>query len=132
MISCIRRALFKFRREDGGVTVEFVMWLPIFVAVLCLVADASLIFGGKAQVLRIVQDSNRAMSVGRFKDTEAAKAYITERIDHLSPHADVAITVTAGIVRTVVTIPASDLTATNFGILDSIEVSVISEQMLEA
>lgn len=127
-----RHLMRKFRREDGGVTVEFVLWLPIFVAVLCLVADASLIFGGKAQVLRIVQDSNRAMSVGRFRDTEDAKAYIVERIDHLSPHAAVAITVTAGIVRTVVTMPASDLTATNFGILDSIEVSVISEQMLEA
>ena len=33
------------------------------------VADAALIYGGQARILRVVQDGNRAMSIGRVTDT---------------------------------------------------------------
>jgi Flp pilus assembly protein TadG len=129
---CSRLAKHFSRNENGGATVEFVLWVPVFVFVLCLVADASLIFGGQAQVLRIVQDSNRAVSIGRFRTTDEAKAYIESRIGQITPNAEVTVTIASGIVRTVVDMPASDLTATSLSILDTIDVAVVSEQLLEA
>ena len=71
------------RHDNGGVTIEAVLWMPVFVALLCLVADASLIFGRQAEVLRVVQDANRAMSVGKFGTdgdidaTDVARDYFT-------------------------------------------------------
>jgi Flp pilus assembly protein TadG len=127
------------RHENGGVTIEAVLWMPVFVALLCLVADASLIFGRQAEVLRVVQDANRAMSVGKFGtdgDTDAtdvAEAYIKDRINGLAPNATVDTTVTSGVIRTVVTIPSSDLTAnTPIGFLDSLTIEVAAEHLSEA
>ena len=127
------------RHDNGGVTIEAVLWMPVFVALLCLVADASLIFGRQAEVLRVVQDANRAMSVGKFGTdgdidaTEVAEAYIKDRINGLAPHATVDTTVTSGVIRTVVTIPSSDLTAnTPIGFLDSLTIEVAAEHLSEA
>jgi Flp pilus assembly protein TadG len=127
------------RRERGGVTIEAVLWMPVFVAILCLVADASLIFGRKAEVLRVVQDANRALSVGRFQSdpdrdaTEVTEAYVKDRINGLAPNATVDTTVTSGVIRTVVTIPSSDLTAnTPIGFLDLLTVEVAADQLMES
>ena len=126
--------LRRFRKEEsGGMTVEVVLWMPVFAALLCIVADASMIFGRKAEVLRIVQDANRAVSVGRFMDLNDAEAFITARINYISPNATVTTTVTEGVVRTIVTMPASDLTSdAPVGVLDSLTVSVSAEHLLEA
>jgi Flp pilus assembly protein TadG len=128
-----------WRQESGGVTIEAVLWMPVFVALLCLVADASLIFGRQAEVLRVVQDANRAMSVGRFSSdgeldaTDVTEAYIKDRISGLAPNATVDTTVTSGVIRTVVTIPSSDLTAnTPIGFLDALTIEVAAEHLMEA
>lgn len=135
----LRSARRFIRHDNGGVTIEAVLWMPVFVALLCLVADASLIFGRQAEVLRVVQDANRAMSVGKFGTdgdtgaTDIAEAYIKDRINGLAPNATVDTTVTSGVIRTVVTIPSSDLTAnTPIGFLDSLTIEVAAEHLSEA
>jgi Flp pilus assembly protein TadG len=129
------------RQEGGGVTIEAVLWMPVFVSLLCLVADASLIFGRKAEVLRVVQDANRAMSVGRFRSdgdvdaTDLTEAYVKGRINGFAPRATVETTYdsSSGVIRTVVTIPSSDLTAnTPIGFLDSLTIEVAAEHLSEA
>lgn len=100
---------------------------------LCIVADASILFGRKADVLRIVQDANRAMSIGRLREVVETQDYVTSRIDGFAPSAEVVTTVLDGVVRTVVTIPAADLTTgTSLGVLDSLTLTVVAEHMLEA
>lgn len=121
------------KSEDGSFTIEAVLWMPVFVVLLCIIADASMIFGRKAEVLRIIQDANRSMSIGKFRDVQTAMDYISVRIDGISPNALVETTVTAGVVRTVVKMPASDLTSdVPIGILDSLTVQVAAEHLLEA
>lgn len=134
MFGFCRSVTRRFRKsEDGAFTIEAVLWMPIFIAVLCLVADASMIFGRRAEVLRIVQDANRAMAVGKIRDLPTAETYIMTRIGNFAPNAAIATTVTEGVIRTVVTIPASDLTAAiPFGLPDSLTVSVAAEHLLEA
>ena len=107
--------------------------MPIFVLILCLVSDAALIFGKQAQVMRVVQDANRAMSIGRIMNTADAQTYVQQRIATLSPNATVATVLQSGIIVTTVTMPSSDLTATGLiSSFTSINVRVTAQQMSEA
>lgn len=93
------------------------IWLPVFVAVFALLADAALVFGGQARVLRVVQDTNRALAVGRIRDTETAtaeqiaKSQIESRLVNLAPHAVATTTIGGGVIQTTVRMPVSDLTS---------------------
>lgn len=105
----------RFLRDEGGAaTIEAVIWVPLFVFLFAIVADLSMMFGAKAEVLRIVQDANRSLSVGKFFTTAEAEQFVEARIGQLSPNADVTTTVNNGVILTTVDMPASDLTATGF------------------
>lgn len=98
--------------ETGTVTVEFVLWLPILLILISLVADASMIFYGKAHALRIVQDGNRSYSVGRLSNDTNTERYIRERLLSLSDKAAVETrTNSSGVITTIAQFPASDLVA---------------------
>ena len=119
--------------ERGSFTVEAVMWLPVFMFLFCMIADTSLIFGKQAQVMRIVQDANRALSVGRFQTDAEAEAYIAEQIAWITQDAVVTTSVSSGIITSTVEIPAGDMTAT--GLISgfrSLTVSVTAQHMSEA
>lgn len=109
------RVLSRFLRgQDGSSTVESIIWIPVFVFLLGLIADTSLMFGNQAEVLRVVQDANRSLSLGRIMSTDEAETFITDRIARLSPNATVTTTVLGGVIHSVVDMPSSDLTATGF------------------
>lgn len=130
----LREVFRRFLKEEqGSATIEAVIWTPIFVMILCFVADSALIFGKQAQVLRIVQDANRAMSIGRLMTAADAQAYIQSRISTLSPNATVSTNLQAGVIVTTVTMPSSDLTATGFiSAFTTLNVQVTAQHMTEA
>ena len=127
-----------WRQEDGTATIEFVLWLPILVAVIALTADAALIFGAKANVLRVVQDANRAASIGRFKEepnfARAVENYVRANIGTYANRATISTEVINGnVVSTTVRIPSGELMATGFlGQLTGINVTINAQHMLEA
>lgn len=131
--SRLARVAGRFRRRtDGAATVEAVLWLPVFVFLFGLLSDTALLFGSQSRVLRVVQDANRAMSVGRFMSTDATETFIRQQISGLSPNAIVSTTVDQGVILSRVTIPASDITVT--GIVTAfadLEVNVTAEHMSE-
>lgn len=121
------------RKEDGAATVEFVIWLPVMVFLLGLVADTAMIFGEQARVLRVVQDANRAMSIGRVRTVEDTQSMILAGIVRIAPNASVATTVNGGIISSTVLIPVTDLTAT--GLVDSFtdfNVAVFAQHLAES
>ena len=121
------------RKEDGAATVEFVLWLPVIAFLFGLVADTAMIFGGQAQVLRVVQDANRAMSIGLVRNVDDAQSMIRAGIVGIAPNASVATTVHAGVIRSTVSIPVTDLTAT--GLVDSFtdfNVTVFAQHLAES
>jgi Flp pilus assembly protein TadG len=127
------RLLRAFQREDGNATVEAVLWMPIYMALFGMIIDVSLVFGGQSDVLRIVQDTNRAVSLGRFDSLEAAQANIETKILAISSSAIVTVEVIDGVISSVVVIPASDLTAT--GLFDGfadVNVVVRAQHLSEA
>lgn len=114
-ISKVKSGLQKFWGDEGATaTVEFVLMVPVMVALFGLVIDTALVFGGRSQILRVVQDMNRAVSIGLIRDTTVAEQMIIDSIASFAPAAIAQTTVTpgTGIISTVVTLPISDLTAT--------------------
>lgn len=112
---------------------EFVLWLPIMAFLFAIVADTAMIFGGQAQVLRVVQDANRAMSIGRVRTIDATQGLILSGIANIAPNASVVTTVSGGLISSTVMIPVTDLTAT--GLVDSFtdfEVAVYAQHLAES
>lgn len=100
--------------ELGSATLESVLWLPIFISFLVLAADASFLFYGQNQAYRIVQDANRNLSVGRLQSEAEVEDYIRSNLATISPHAIIKSAIDGGVITSVATLPASDLTATDF------------------
>jgi Flp pilus assembly protein TadG len=112
-----RRALRRFlRRSDGSATVEVVLWIPFFLLLIALIADASLLFNRQAQMLRAVQDANRAYSVGRLSSPAAVQTALIAAYQPVSTSVTATSTldtsvVSTGIIRTTLTVPARDVTS---------------------
>ena len=103
------------KKDDGTATVESVLWLPIFLALFGLMLDASMIFHGQSKVLRIVQDANRNMSIGRFTTAAEVEDYIDTQLAlfDVTPTSTTTQATTAAVL-TVVEIPAREFQALGY------------------
>jgi Flp pilus assembly protein TadG len=129
-----RRLISRFRQsENGAVTVETVLWLPFFILFMFGVGELGLVFHGQARVLEIAQDTNRAVSVGRFATTTEAEDWAEAALSPFSDEIVATTTVDKGIITTVVTISAGDL-AGNIGIFSMLarfDMKVTAQQVWE-
>lgn len=123
----------RFLRNDrGSFTIEAVIWLPVFILVLCMIADTAIIFAKQSQVMRVVQDANRFYAVGRFADGTVTANYILDIVRPISPNATATSSLANGVITTTVTMPARDLIATGaLPVLQSVNVRVVLQQMKE-
>lgn len=102
----------RLRDEDGGATVELVLVLPVFLLIVGLIVDASMIFYRQSQTFRIVQDANRSLSIGRLASPEETAALVLSQLAPITAGASAISTVTDGIVTTRVALPVSDIQIT--------------------
>jgi Flp pilus assembly protein TadG len=120
----IRGALRRLlRAEEGSATVEVVLWIPFFLFLIALIADASLLFNRQAQMLRDVQNANRAYSVGRLTTPAAVQTALVNDYTPMSSSVTATSTldtsvVSTGIIRTTLSIPARDVNS--IGIIASL------------
>ena len=122
----------KLFNDSGTASVEFVIWLPVMALLFSLVVDTSLIFGGRSQILRVVQDANLAVSIGRVRTTEAAEAMIISGIGNIAPNATVETYLSSGIITSIVTIPVNDLTGTKLlELFSGFNVTVAAQHLAE-
>ena len=122
------------RREDGTATVEAVLWLPIFLAVFGLMVDASMIFNGQSKVLRVIQDGNRNMSIGRFTTDAEVETYITTELARFGITPSVIDATSDGnVVLTVVTVQASEMQILGyFNSLLNLDIEVSAAHVLDS
>ncbi|WP_347310656.1 TadE/TadG family type IV pilus assembly protein [Defluviimonas sp. SAOS-178_SWC] len=125
--------LFRFgRAEDGAATVEAVLWLPMYVMLIALLADVSMMFHGQSRLLRIAQDANRNMSIGRLTSTTETENFVLARANELSPHSLAATSLTAGMITTTVSVPLVDLDLFGVaGIFSGARMTVRAEHLME-
>lgn len=121
------------KSESGNASIESLFWIPIFVFMLVLIVDASFVFHGKTQALRIIQDNNRAYSVGRLTTPAELEQAVAAEIVRISPNATISSSVTSGIVTTTVSFPAIDMMSVgSIEALQRITISVVSKQYVES
>ena len=61
--------------EKAAVTVEFVLWVPIFVGLLVFVTDASIIYLTHSEMWSVARDTTRRMTTGEITSREQARDY---------------------------------------------------------
>lgn len=79
-ISCLfRGAAGRLRRllrsQAGTVTVEFVIWMPVFVAIIALTSDAAKLYLTQADMHNVARDTARRMATGELTSISAAQDY---------------------------------------------------------
>lgn len=79
-------------RESGSVTVEFVIWTPVFLAMILATADISLAFMRQSNFLSVSRDTARIFARHGF-NVEAAEDYARNRarIGDYEPEVTVAL-----------------------------------------
>jgi Flp pilus assembly protein TadG len=61
--------------EKGAVTIEFVLWVPIFVGLLVFVTDASIIYLTHSEMWSVARDTARRMTTGEITSREQAREH---------------------------------------------------------
>lgn len=130
-VKILRRAA----REDGNATIEAVLWIPFFILAFTFVADTTMILHNQSTIQRVVQDANRALSIGKFQSADKegeAEDYIESAIAYLTANAVASTAIVDGIITTTVTAPAADLDMMGmFASITSININVRAQHLLE-
>jgi Flp pilus assembly protein TadG len=102
------------RDEEGAVTVEAVLWIPLFFFLLILITNSALAFYARGEAFRIVQNGNRAYSAHTLASKEAVEAWIEGAFTR-TQNDDAVTTISADktIVTTQLTFPIRDVIAFN-------------------
>ena len=121
------------RNEEGSASVEVILWMPIMALVLAVIMNISLVFFGESQMLRVVQDANRAFSLGRFADMDETEQYVINQLAYLGATLSVNSTFAGGFITTSLTAPATDLMPLNFmqSAFNGVNVTVSAQQIVE-
>lgn len=98
-------------KTEGSVTIESILWMPLYGLFMIMIVDVCLMFNGQSQAQRILHDLNRLASSGYY----ISEADIEERalllLSHLSDNltVDATIDTDLGVITAIATLPASDL-----------------------
>lgn len=120
------------REEDGAATIEAVLWLPFYIMLFGLLVDVSMIFHGQSKLLRIVQDANRNMSIGRLTTTAAVQDFVIARAGSMSKDPQATTVTSAGLILTTASVPMTDLDM--FGVASvfkNVRMTVQAEHLME-
>ena len=121
------------KKEDGGSSVEFALWLPLLVSVMVLVADTSFAFMRQSNLLDVSRETARIVARHGLTVEEAvlyAEGRMQSRAD--APRVSVEIDSDATNVTVRIAVAMHDLAP--FGILENLyrgEVSVSTVHALE-
>jgi len=73
----LKQLIRNFSDDSGATTVEFVLWVPVFMFILMITVDVSLLFLRQSNLWYVARDVARQASLHQFSNF-AAKGYATE------------------------------------------------------
>jgi len=125
--------LFRFlRRQDGGPTVETVLWFPLIMAVFMLTFDGAMILHGRETILDVIQRANRERSVGRITTNADLKTYVEAQLKKLGITATASPYQAAGVIRVTVAVKSGQLGVIGmYTAMTDFNIQVTAEQMIE-
>ena len=108
-----RDDLASFRRDEGGsTTIEFVLWVPLLVALLLFATDVTLAFMRQSQVWQVSRETARIVS-RHGMDEAAAEAFAREIGTMGSVAPDVDVSFEGQDVVVTMSLPSASLTPFN-------------------
>ena len=80
-LNSIKSAISRFAKDESAtVTIEFVLWVPVFVLILAITVDASVLFMTQANLWSIARDTTRRMATGALAEGTDAEDYARSRM----------------------------------------------------
>ena len=130
----IRAFLSRFQiSEEGGISVESVIWMPIYMLFFALIVDVSMMFHNQTKAMRIVQDANRLASYQYYTTAGEVEANVKSRMVNISDNATVTTTLGSDAVATVVSFPVRDVAIIGFvGTFMNTDITVSSMHLVES
>ena len=125
----MRRKLRGYRDdEDGSHTIEFVLWVPIFILILSLVVDVCFLFLAQSRMFDVASDATRQLAIGRKTPSEARQYAIDNAsFRGVTAGADASCGTTPGTCEVTITLPSRDVAVTgvlNFLATDNLTATV--------
>lgn len=103
-----RRPRIFLRSEKGTATIEFVLIVPLFLALMAICVDASTLYTRQSVMLNVARDTARIVSRNAMTATEA-KAYAERIASTQAATATATVGIVSGYVTVSITAPAQDL-----------------------
>jgi len=73
------RGVTKFLRDEhGSATIEFVLWVPVFVVILVAATDATILYLHHTEMWNVSRDVARRVAVGDMSEADAVNVVGTE------------------------------------------------------
>lgn len=117
--------------ETGSVTIEFVLWVPVFVLILAITVDASILFLTQANLWSIARDTTRFMATGLLSDV-GAEAYALDRMAAWGANTTIIASRDANLVSLSMSVPISDVSPFNIvGSFTSGNIGIALDQHIE-
>lgn len=74
------RASRFFRDEYGSATIEFLLWVPVFVALLLATVDATILYLHHTEMWNVARDVARRVAVGDISEADAVNTVQDEML----------------------------------------------------
>lgn len=128
-----RRLPRKFvKDETGSVTIEFVLWVPVFVLILAITVDATILFMTQANLWSIARDTTRQMATGLFSDAQAEDYALDRMAPSWGGDTEITASRTGTRVKIVMSVPIADVSPFNIvGTFSSGNIGIVLEQHVE-
>jgi len=118
--------------ETGSVTIEFVLWVPVFVVILAITVDATILFMTQANLWSIARDTTRQMSTGMYPTNSAAEDAAYKHMPSWRDNATIEARRDANFVSLSIKIPISDVSPFNIvGTFTSGDIAIAIKQHIE-
>ena len=128
----VSAALRSFRdSSSGSVTVEFVLWVPVFLGLLLLSVDTSLIFMHQSNFWNVSRDTARIVSRHGL-DAIAGAAYARSHVRYDSYTPDVSVQIDQLSASVIVTISGQAKELAPFGILGFVLGDTVTARVTQA
>ena len=116
--------------ESGNMSIEFVIAVPLFVAMVTGAVDVSRVFITQANIYGAARDTARVVSRHAMNE-ETAEAYVASRVAEISGAlVETNVTINASTVTVSISIPISELAKFNF--LDSVNLGTLNATVSHA
>ncbi|WP_373353170.1 TadE/TadG family type IV pilus assembly protein [Pseudoroseicyclus sp. CXY001] len=68
---CLKKLRLWRAAEDGSVTIEYVLWIPVIFFIFGMTVDATMLMQKQSQFFIAARDASRQVAVGALSDAEA-------------------------------------------------------------